>query len=267
MSSSYYNSSSASGESGNVWSGGSRVGTRDGFSRSNDDQDQDQGGRRGSYRGSSGNSYSRGGGGGSYGFRRDRDNDREMELQRDTIYVQDLPKDITREQINDAFSTVGPIKIDDRSGGPKIWIYKDRNTGEANGRATVTYEDDETANRAISEYNDQHLDSLNTTVRVQLAQRRPRNNDRGGYGGGRGYRGGRNNYDNGNSRQGFGSDGNRWGSSGRGFSDNRRGGGGFRDREGGDSFHNSGDRDGYSRGGSYRGASRGNSGSSNYAPY
>ena len=98
-----------------------------------------------------------------------------MELQRDTIYVQDLPKDITREQINDAFSTVGPIKVeflsitkysfhfsdffvlqvDDRSGGPKIWIYKDRNTGEANGRATVTYEDDETANRAISEYNGQ----------------------------------------------------------------------------------------------------------------
>lgn len=44
-------------------------------------------------------------------------------------------------------------QVDDRSGGPKIWIYKDRNTGEGNGRATVTYEDEETANRALSEYN------------------------------------------------------------------------------------------------------------------
>lgn len=213
--------------------------------------------------------------GGSYGFRRDRDNDRDFETQTDTIYVQDLPKDITKEQIHDVFSGVGSIKIDDRSGGPKIWIYKDRNTGEANGRATVTYENDETANRAIAEYNDQHIDTFNTTVRVQLAQRRPRTNDRGGFGGNRGYRGGRSNFDNGGSRPGFGSGGNRWGnSSGRGFSDNRRGGGGFRDsfggRDGGSSggsFQNNDDRSGFSRGGSYRGASRGNNGSSNYAPY
>lgn len=83
-----------------------------------------------------------------------------------------------------------------------------------------------------------------------MAQRRPRTNDRGGFGGNRGkinesqhiaynriflsfysigYRGGRSNFDNGGSRPGFGSGGNRWGnSSGRGFSDNRRGGGGFR---------------------------------------
>jgi hypothetical protein len=70
-------------------------------------------------------------------------------------------------------------------------------TGEGNGRATVTYEDDETANKAISEYNgkffypdsillkclsylDQHIDSIDTVVRVQFAQRRPRNNDNDG---------------------------------------------------------------------------------------
>jgi stress response protein SCP2 len=45
------------------------------------------------------------------------------------------------------------FEIDDRSGGPKVWIYKDRDTGEGNGRATVTYEDDETADKAIQEYN------------------------------------------------------------------------------------------------------------------
>ena len=67
----------------------------------------------------------------------------------------------------------------------------------------MTYDDDDTANKAISEYNgkfyfikfffyycvnllDQHIDSIGAVVRVQLAQRRPRNNDnndRGGRGG------------------------------------------------------------------------------------
>ena len=67
----------------------------------------------------------------------------------------------------------------------------------------MTYEDDDTANRAIATYNgehlsvqfvpfiflfiflDQHIDSLDSVVRVQLAQRRNRSdNDRGGRGGG-----------------------------------------------------------------------------------
>ena len=47
--------------------------------------------------------------------------------------------------------------MDERSGGPKVWIYKDRDTGEGNGRATVTYEDDETANKAIAEYNGKYF--------------------------------------------------------------------------------------------------------------
>lgn len=232
-----------------------------------------------SYRGSYGNSYSRGGssggssgGGGSYGFRRDRDNDRQVEIQRDTIFIQDLPKDITKDQLQDAFSGVGRIKIDDRSGGPKVWLYKDRMTDEGNGRATVTYEDEETATRAIHEYNDQHIDSLGVTVRVQQAQRRLRTNDRGGFGGssgGRGYRGGRSGWDSSNSRSGgagFGSDGNRWGGSRGGFSDSRGGQGGS--GSGGDSYRSSDDRDGSYRGGSqHRGASRGRGGFSNYSPY
>lgn len=279
-----YNSSNSTGEggSGNVWSSGSRGGSRGGYSRS-DSNDDDSGARGGggSYRGSFGNNNSRrgggssggsGGGGGGYGFRRQNDGD--VEILKDAIFIQNLPKNVTREEILDAFSTVGTIKTDERSGGPKIWIYKDRDTGEGNGRATVTYEDDETASKAISEYNDQHIDSIDSVVRVQLAQRRTRtDNDRGGRGG---YRGGRSNWDNNNSRQGFSSDGNRWGSGG-GFSDNRSGG--FRGRGGGggggDSFRDGDDRGGSYQGGSYRGnrdgpyrgASRGTGGSSNYSPY
>ena len=49
-------------------------------------------------------------GGGGYGFRRQND-DGEVEILKDAIYIQDLPRDVTREQIQDAFSSVGPIKV------------------------------------------------------------------------------------------------------------------------------------------------------------
>jgi len=273
-----YNGSNE-GASGNVWSSGSRGGSSGGgYSRSSYDDDNSGSRGGGSYGGSFGNNSRRGGGGGgsgggSYGFRRQNDGD--VEILKDTIFIQNLPKNVTRDEIQDAFSGVGTIRTDERSGGPKIWIYRDRDTGEGNGRATVAYEDEETADKAISQYNDQHIDSIDSTVRVQLAQRRNRSdNDRGGRGG---YRGGRSNWDNNNSRQGFSSGGGRWGGSrGGGFSDNR--GGGFRS-QGGDSYRDNDDRGGSYRdnrggsfggdrgGSSYRGASRGNGGSSNYAPY
>jgi len=262
-----YNDNSAS-EGGNIWSSGSRGGSRGGYSRSNQDDDDNGARGGGSYHGSFGNNNNSRRGGGGYGFRR-QDNNGEVEILNDAIFIQNLPKNITRDEIIDAFSTVGPIKTDDRSGGPKVWIYKDRDTGESNGRATVTYEDDETAGKAVSEYNDQHIESIGATVRVQLAQRRTRtDNDRGGRSGGGGYRGGRSNWDSSNSsRQGFNSNNSGWGSSGGGFSDNRSGG--FRGGKSGDSYRDSGDQGGYrgNRSGPYRGASRGNGGSSNYSPY
>jgi RNA recognition motif-containing protein len=50
-----------------------------------------------------------GGGGGSYGFR--RQNDGEVEILSDAIFIQNLPKNITRDEILAAFSTVGNIKV------------------------------------------------------------------------------------------------------------------------------------------------------------
>ncbi|CAF0782833.1 unnamed protein product [Adineta ricciae] len=227
-----FNTGNTPREGGNVWSSGSR-GSRGGPAHS-DDNDADGARGGGSFRGSS-RGYNSARGGGGYGFRRQNDNNDEeqVEILKDTIFIQNLPRNITRDDIQEAFSSVGPIRIDDRSGGPKIWIYKDRMTGEGNGRATVSYEDDETADKAISEYNDQHISSINSVVRVQLAQRRIRNydnNNRGGFNN-RGFRGGRNNWN--NSRPG----GNNRFNNGRG--------GGFRGRGGGDR-------------GSYRG-NRGNS--------
>lgn len=52
------------------------------------------------------------GGGGGYGFRRSNNNDdEEIEVLKDAIFIQNLPKNITRDDIQDAFSTVGPIKV------------------------------------------------------------------------------------------------------------------------------------------------------------
>lgn len=53
-----------------------------------------------------------GGGGGGYGFRRQNNNDEdEIEILKDAIFIQNLPKNITRDDIHEAFSTVGPIKV------------------------------------------------------------------------------------------------------------------------------------------------------------
>lgn len=54
----------------------------------------------------------RGGGGGGYGFRRQNNRDEdEVEILKDAIFVQNLPRNITRDDIFEAFSSVGPIKV------------------------------------------------------------------------------------------------------------------------------------------------------------
>ncbi len=45
--------------------------------------------------------------GGGYGFRQQNNNDEEeIEVLKDAIFIQNLPKNITRDDIQDAFSTV-----------------------------------------------------------------------------------------------------------------------------------------------------------------
>ena len=49
---------------------------------------------------------------GGYGFRRQNNNDEdEIEILKEAIFIQNLPKNITRDDILEAFSTVGPIKV------------------------------------------------------------------------------------------------------------------------------------------------------------
>ncbi len=69
------------------------------------------------------------------------------------MFVQNLPKSVTTDDLEKNFGSIGIIKTDKKTNGPKIWIYKDRNTGEGKGEATVTYDDEAAATAAIEWFN------------------------------------------------------------------------------------------------------------------
>ena len=76
-----------------------------------------------------------------------------MTVQKDTIFIQNLPKDVTNQDLELHFGSIGIIKNDKKTNQPKIWIYKDKSTGEGKGEATVTYDDDQAAKAAIEWFN------------------------------------------------------------------------------------------------------------------
>ena len=80
-----------------------------------------------------------------------------MLIQRDTIFIQNLPKSVTNQELEQNFGSIGIIKNDKKTNAPKIWIYKDRNTGEGKGEATVTYDDEAAATAAIEWFNSKYF--------------------------------------------------------------------------------------------------------------
>lgn len=70
---------------------------------------------------------------------------------------------------------------------PKIWLYRNKETGESKGEATVTYDDANAAKSAISWFDNGDLNGA--IIKVSLAQRQ-NNWSKGGGGGGGGGRGG-----------------------------------------------------------------------------
>lgn len=174
-----------------------------------------------------------------------------------------MPKDVTAEDLAEKFGSIGIIKIDKRTNQPKIWIYKDKNTGEGKGEATVTYDDEMAAGAAIDWFNDKEV--LGNVVKVQLAQRR-NNFNAGGRGGGRGGpRGG------GGGSFGGGYGGGKAPSSGYDRGGDRGGRGGYgRDDRGGRSGGGGGgyNRDGGRGGGrGHHGGDRGDRGFGRHQPY
>ena len=92
------------------------------------------------------------------------------------------------------FGQIGKIKEGKgkQKGQPKVWIYKDKQTGLPKGDATVSYEDPNGAQGAVSWFNDKPFEGKGDVIKVSIAERKanPLYAAGGGGGGGGGYRGG-----------------------------------------------------------------------------
>lgn len=81
-------------------------GSSGGYSRGRNDHNDDYGGGGGGGYNRNRNDYQSSGGGGGYGGDEQR-----METQHDTIFVQNLPKNVTVDELKDVFSQIGIIKV------------------------------------------------------------------------------------------------------------------------------------------------------------
>ena len=119
------------------------------------------------------------------------------------IYVSGLPRNLTEDDIAKYFGSIGVIKTDRKTGGQKIWIYKDNATGEQKGEATVTYDDSAAAQSAISWFDGKDFNGSTIKVQMAMIKAAPAGFERGGRGRGGFDRGGRGGFDRGgNSRPG-----------------------------------------------------------------
>lgn len=110
------------------------------------------------------------------------------EYETDQVFISNLAPSVTENDIKDRFGSIGIIKIDRKTGNPKIWIYRNPD-GTPKGDATVTYDDPPTAQAAIDWFNGKEF--LGNLIKVEFAEKRvPKGGFRGGGGRG-GPRGGR----------------------------------------------------------------------------
>ncbi|CAF1557231.1 unnamed protein product, partial [Adineta ricciae] len=96
----------------------------------------------------------------------------ENALLRHVIYITGLPKEIQNETLAGVFAPVcGEIApVDVRSPKPKIWVYKDRQTREGKGEATITFINPDSCQTAISYFDGKEL--FGREIRVTLCPRR-----------------------------------------------------------------------------------------------
>eukprot|EP01049_Picozoa_sp_SAG25_P016181 SAG25_NODE_3601_length_1026_cov_1.656958_1_plen_168_part_10 len=122
------------------------------------------------------------------------------------IYVSGLPKDITEAEFIEKFSQVGQIAKDPKRarfepGAKKVWLYKDRRTGQLKGDGTITFADEEAANAAVDFFHGVEMPgwserSKGEKLHVSIAERKEGwdKGKRWAGGGGGGGGGDRNSY-------------------------------------------------------------------------
>uniref|UniRef100_T1PCA3 Protein-tyrosine phosphatase n=1 Tax=Musca domestica TaxID=7370 RepID=T1PCA3_MUSDO len=197
---------------------------------------QDRSGGGGGYGNGGGNkdSYNKGGSGGYGGGAGGGSGGGDMITQEDTIFVSGMDPSATELDIETHFGAIGIIKKDKRTMKPKIWLYRNKETGVSKGEATVTYDDINAAQSAIAWFDGRDFNGC--IIKVSLAQRQNNWNKGGGGrggggGGGRGRGGGGGGFGGGDRDRG-GSRFDRGG--GSGDYDSGRGGGGGDRGPGGD---------------------------------
>ncbi|MEM8608099.1 MAG: RNA-binding protein [Myxococcota bacterium] len=84
------------------------------------------------------------------------------------LFVGGLSWNTDSEQLQQAFEACGAVQ--------EAKVINDRDTGRSRGFGFVTYQDEESARRAIEELNGSSLDGR--TIRVDAANERPRNDRR-----------------------------------------------------------------------------------------
>lgn len=85
-----------------------------------------------------------------------------------SIYVFNLPPGTDETMLAEHFGTIGLLKKDKQTGQPKIWFYRDKETDELKGDATVTYEDPHAALAAVEWFN--NMDFHGSIVGVGIAE-------------------------------------------------------------------------------------------------
>jgi len=97
------------------------------------------------------------------------------------LFVGSLSWDTNDEGLRNAFSAHGEIS--------EAIVISDRDTGRSRGFGFVTFDEDESADKAVAALNGTELDGR--TIKVDVAQAKQRSGGGGGGGGGRGgYSGG-----------------------------------------------------------------------------
>ena len=56
-----------------------------------------------------------------------------------SVYIEGLPLDTSVEEVAEVFSKCGVIKVDADTRGPRIKLYKNKETGQPQGDGLVTY--------------------------------------------------------------------------------------------------------------------------------
>ncbi|SBT70305.1 RNA-binding protein, putative [Plasmodium malariae] len=92
----------------------------------------------------------------------------DKKVKNNSIYITGLPKDVTKEEINNVFKKAGIIKIDAESTEPKIKIYYDENNN-VKGDALVTYVYTQSVDIAIK-YFDNFYFRQDCLIHVEKAQ-------------------------------------------------------------------------------------------------